>query len=324
MARQPLPILLALALGLALAGGVSAQLLRPEPAARVDDQVITEKELTARVREAERRIQGFKDSPASRRQVLLELVRLAVIRKAARELGIREPNDEAAARSIEEKIPKEERERIMAALGWSQETLLARWKERALLVQVVEKVGGEVHLSEEELRSFYSSQKDLFTEAERALLAAALFHSRQEASAAAARVRAGTPFSEVAKGSLEVHSRLKAGEPGWVEVARLPRELQGPVSRAAPGDLIGPISSPHGSWLLEVREKIPARVRPFEEVRDEVMFWAERARKVERVVAWLNQAMDSASVWVNPKYGVWSRGARIIVPLEQAPGSPTL
>ena len=307
-----LAALVAGAVGLTGAWGKTEQ---AAPAARINGEAISESEMDARIAEASKRLQGFRDLPGSRRQVLLELIRLGVMRQAAPELQVATPSQDQSLATAREKMGDKGLEETMSRLGWSTTTFAARWQERAVLAGVLDRVAGETALSPVELRAYYDQHPDLFSVPEKVLLSSALLHSQADAAAAATAVRNGTPFDRMAsERSTESHNRASGGRMGWTETKRLPLEVRTALASAPTGALVGPIASPHGYRLFVIEARQPAHRLPYQEVESDVQALARRARAAERVVPWLNRLLDEGSIWVNPRYGTWSRGARMIVP----------
>jgi PPIC-type PPIASE domain len=154
--------------------------------------------------------------------------------------------------------------------------------------------GGEP--SPQELRDFYSANRDYFTRAGR-VRARQLWvaqasgrsdgEARDRAAEAARRLRGGDSFEEVA---------ASLGDPAVVSLpdALLPAtklvEYVGPGATAAalalpPGQPSDPLPAPGGYRVLEVVEREPAAPPPFEAIQDEVRAeWRRRAgdRALER------------------------------------------
>lgn len=74
-------------------------------------------------------------------------------------------------------------------------------------------------------------------------------------------------------------------------------ELTGPVEdavfAASPGDVVGPVRDPLGTHTLVVEEVRPARMRPLDEVRPEIVEWLLAAARRRAFTAWLDREVAS-------------------------------
>ena len=81
--------------------------------------------------------------------------------------------------------------------------------------------------------------------------------------------------------SLDEGTRGRAGELGWVVRGQFAGAFEELAFAAQPGELCGPVETSFGWHLLVVQSIRPARVRPFDECREEIL--AELAADQRRV-----------------------------------------
>ena len=97
--------------------------------------------------------------------------------------------------------------------------------------------------------------------------------ARKLAADARAKITAGADFNAVAKQlSEDPSAQENSGRLGWFTRER----MDAAFSRAAfalkqPGDLSEPVQSAFGWHIIRLDDRRPARVRPFEEVQDEIL-----------------------------------------------------
>lgn len=170
---------------------------------------------------------------------------------------------------------------------------LSRVPERIRVAYVVfspEALLSSVDPGEAELRAYYDSHRNEFAEPE-----------SREAAHILIRVPSGASGSEreaAAKRAAEILERAKAaphtfaalarefsqdpstarrgGDLGTIVPGSVFPELEKALAAMKPGEVSGPVQSPAGLHVLLLKSVQPARVRPFEEVRDRV---AEAARR---------------------------------------------
>jgi hypothetical protein len=84
--------------------------------------------------------------------------------------------------------------------------------------------------------------------------------------------------------SLDVGTRARGGDLGWVERGQLAGPLEEAIFAARPGEICGPLESGFGWHLLVVEGTREARARSFDECHEEIMseLAADRRREASR------------------------------------------
>lgn len=92
------------------------------------------------------------------------------------------------------------------------------------------------------------------------------------------RLQDGEDFAELAEAhSQDELSRTRGGAVGWLAMEDLPEDLATLAFNLEPGKVSEPVETERGTYLLEVQELEPERLKPIEEVRDQVVEQARRA-----------------------------------------------
>lgn len=183
------------------------------------------------------------ETPAGRKQLLESLV--------TRDLLLQE----ALRRGIERKA--EVRERLSAA----RKTILLE----TLLRDVASNAPG---LSDEALRKHYEENRESFEVGERVLVRHILFRELSQAEEAARRAKKGDPFEKLMAESEEAGA--KSGDLGFIEKGDVDEDFERAAFAAEPNAVAGPVRTIYGYHLLQVLEKRPAGLQPFEEVKDKI------------------------------------------------------
>lgn len=186
------------------------------------------------------------------------------------------------------------------------EAMLARLRSHFVdesRLQRIESVLGEVTgPTVSELRDYYDSNRDKFTEPERVRLSVILLKvppsSEQsswdaavsEARDIAARIKAGLDFGEAARMHSGDSTAANGGDTGFLHAGTLGAEVQSVIDVLTPGDMAPePIVVLEGVVLLRLEERKAARLRPLEEVEERAAgLWrreAEAAALGRRVAA---------------------------------------
>ncbi len=94
--------------------------------------------------------------------------------------------------------------------------------------------------------------------------------ARQTLQAALERLARGEDFGALATELSGGHSRSRGGDRGWTRPGEVDAELNRALQALAVGQRSGLVVSSHGMHILEVLEKRPESLRPFEEARDQL------------------------------------------------------
>jgi len=162
-----------------------------------------------------------------------------------------------------------------------------REEERVIRYLVVDtnKLRRLLEVQDADLESYYNEHTSDFREGEQIQASHILIRLGQGASSDDAAIaelkakrvaelaRSGADFLELVK----VHSddpgtKDNGGDLGWFGRDRMPKEFEEAVFGAKPGDLVGPVKSQFGYHIIKVVGYRPDRVRPLDEVIDDVRF----------------------------------------------------
>lgn len=167
-----------------------------------------------------------------------------------------------------------------------------RTVRKALAMAMIDRTVAQVlahEPSEETLRAFYATHRAVFSLPDRLRVQQITFPAADRAQTAAAALRDGMSFAE---------ARRRFGQPAGAPLPDsllpahvLPRYLGPSLTRAAlsltAGQVSAPLASPLGYHILRVAERQAERVRPYPEVRAQVLseyYRRERDRALERVL----------------------------------------
>lgn len=253
--------------------------------ARVNDAIITEGDLDARVERARKDPQAPTDLTRLRVVVLEQMIRQKLVEGKAARLDIvatPEEIDEAMERVKTQYglTSDEEFNRALAANGIDRDALREQLRESLLTNKVLAREV-PINLNDDALRTEYEKVKDeKYPIPEKARVAEILVRfdptdpaSKEAAKGkiddARARIAAGAPFADVANGLTEGPARARGGDLGVVSRGDLQPELDRAIFGGAVA-LAGPVELKDGWALLSVTEREKAGFRPFDEVKEEI------------------------------------------------------
>lgn len=237
------------------------------------------------------------------RLILLDWVATAVLEKTLIEYGVEisRADLDAAAESLAQQV------------GFADAPDTVRdFYTRATAVRTV--TGETFSPDAEELADLYGSGPE---SSGVVCLRLILTETREDADAAVARIDAGETFAEVAvtastDTSAEIGGVLQNNQTGdeCFPFDEIVERIAPPIAEAIPltrpGVTTEPIEVADVGWVI-------LQLRPYSEVAEQ----ADRIIGPVTATRLTNSALDNASVWVNPEYGIWDRESRQIVADDQ-------
>lgn len=209
----------------------------------VNGETITEAEFRREAEALPPYMRPILDTPAGRKQFLDSLITRDLLLQEALRRGI------------------ERRADVRTRLSGARKTIVLE----ALLREVADKAPG---LSDEVLRKHYEENKERFEVGERVLVRHILFRELPQAVEAARKARKGDPFEKLMKEAEAAGA--KAGDLGFIEKGDVDEDFEEAAFGAPPNSVAGPVRTIYGYHLLQVLEKRPAGIQPFEEVREKI------------------------------------------------------
>lgn len=229
-----------------------------------------------------------------RRQALDLIIAGELLYQAARAEGLRVPEDEIDLQLevIRSQFASgEEFADYLESAGSSPGRLRGEVERRLLLEAYADTVTGELNLGDAEARGIYEAQKNRFMGEEQVRAAQILVRVRPAdpaARRAEARARieearrralAGEDFAALAREYSESPAAPRGGDLGFFPRGRMLPEFEDVVFSLPVGTVSPVFETPHGFNLVKVLERKQAAVRPYEEVKTELLMVLARERK---------------------------------------------
>jgi peptidyl-prolyl cis-trans isomerase D len=144
-----------------------------------------------------------------------------------------------------------------------------------------DKVAAAINVTDDQLRTAYSNALDNFRMPERVHARHILFKTdgKSDAEKAALKTKAedllkqlknGADFAELAKKNSQDGSADQGGDLGWFVRNQMVPEFDSVAFALKPKELSGVVTSQFGYHIIQTLEKDPAKLKPFEEVKDEL------------------------------------------------------
>lgn len=258
----------------------------PAPAvfATVNDMVITAQEYDAALAQAVRQ-KFYHRTPSSdkhaelQREVADNLINRRLLMTEIKRRGV-----SADQPSVQRQIAAYEA-RYKDSAQWKSNraqvlpTLKAELEQRSALEQLEKQLRAAPDPSERQVRAYYDSHPELFTEPEQVHLSLILLKvdpsapkvtwdkAREEAQTIVKRLKGGMAFAPLAQLHSADASAQKGGDMGYVHRGMLPVAAQEPVDGLQPGMVTDAVTLLEGVAVFRLEDRKSAQLRRFEDVK---------------------------------------------------------
>lgn len=197
-----------------------------------------------------------------------------------------------------------------------------------------EKVAAAIQVTDAQLRAAYSNSLDNFRMPERVHARHILLKTdgKSDAEKKALKAKAedllkqlknGADFAELAKKYSEDGTKDQGGDLGWFTHGQMVPEFDSAAFALKPKELSGVVTSQFGYHIIQVLEKDPAKLKPFEDVKDQLAKEV-RDQSVTDKMQMLGDQMHAALVQSpkSPEEVAKKFGAEVFTMSSVADGAP--
>jgi peptidyl-prolyl cis-trans isomerase SurA len=277
--------LFAIILGIAASNLFGGELVE-RIVARVNDRLITQSEYDKRLSVAMRAPRA-PDAETLRVSILEDMIREKLLDERAKEMAVAATDEEveAAVQRVKAQYNLNSDAEFDAALadsGMTRDDLRRQMRETITLQKVIGRdVASQVNLTDDGLRLEYERRKEAFyAVAESAKVSEIVIKftpgdAEGQATAAAkaeeirSKIKAGTPFADLAKAESEGRTKDRGGELGTVAKGELVEALDVAIF-SSKDEYPAPVLMNGSISILRVTDRTAAGYRPFSEVKDDL------------------------------------------------------
>lgn len=181
--------------------------------------------------------------------------------------------------------------------GISEDVLMARIRRYELVHQAFRKIVIEPSvLSDEALSEKYEKNKEQYRKPEAVRLSIISTKNHDSALEALAKLAEGADFGEVAVRYSEDVYRFKGGDVGYIHRGRFAGELEDEAFKLRVGEVSGIIRTDENWVILKLEDRKPARMLPFDEIRDKLKNDLEKKRQEELKDTWIAELKAKAQI----------------------------
>lgn len=256
--------------------------------ARVNDKLITQSEYDKRLAQAQKAFRSSTEPDQMRKAVLEDMIKEKLLEERAAEMSVSANDEEieAAVQRVKTQYnltTDAEFDAALAQTNMTRDELRRQMRETITLQKVIGRdVTSRLDLSDDALRIEYERQKDKhYAVAEQAQVAEIVLRfdasdaeARQKAVARVeeirARLKAGTPFADLAREASEGTTRDRGGELGIVAKGELVEALDAGIFTNPPAEYPAPVLTGDAIYLFHVTNRKAAGYKTFSEVKEDL------------------------------------------------------
>ena len=149
--------------------------------------------------------------------------------------------------------------------------LLLRVKAQLLSSKIEKKVSEKAKANQAQARSYYNTHQSTYGTPEKRNLLIILTKTEAQAKSAKKEIESGKSFASVAKKvSIDPTSKSKGGELNEIQKDQEEQALGNAVFSAKTNVLSGPVKTPFGVYIFEVKKIVPGKASSFAKVRTQI------------------------------------------------------
>jgi foldase protein PrsA len=173
-----------------------------------------------------------------------------------------------------QQFPKEaDFQKFLANTGQTVSDLLLRVKLNLLSSKIQQKITKKAGKkpTQKEISAYYEQHKQQFGQPERRNLLIILTKTQAQAEKAKQEVKSGKGFASVAKkSSIDPVSKASGGTLNGVAKGQEEKALDEAIFKAKPNVLSGPVKTPFGYYIFEVKKALPASQQTLAQVQSSI------------------------------------------------------
>lgn len=287
----------------------------------VNEDIITlhdvNREAQAAITEEEKKKGTLNDAARNlaHRTALDRLIEKKLTEQKIKELGIKVSEEEIrqAIDDVRKQNNITSQEALVAALagqGLTFDQYRAQLQEQIEKLRLVSmEVRAKVHVSETEMRDYYTTNLAKYTEDESYHARHIFFKTGEKATpeeitiskttalAVLKDAKGGKDFAELAKKfSEDPAARKDGGDLGSFKKGDMQPELEKPILSLKPGEVSELVSTPIGFHIIKLEARNAGMTKPFQSVKTEIEEILYRKKSEERFSQWVKELRSKASI----------------------------
>lgn len=188
-------------------------------------------------------------------------------------------------------------------VGTAEHEVIEEIKRQIAVGELMDKVVGQVRISDDQLRSAFEKRSEEMGLPERRVLRNIVVASEQAARAVFEQLRNGVPFERVAvQRSLDASTKRTGGLLGALSREQLEHSVGRAAFAVQAGEFYGPVRSRHGWNIGRVERILPPAPPQFDQVRKQLENTLKAEESLRRWRSWLSEQLRRAEIEYSDNY----------------------
>jgi parvulin-like peptidyl-prolyl isomerase len=183
--------------------------------------------------------------------------------------------------------------------GMNFEQWKRRLKEKLMAEKVINTVAQfDAPIDDKSVKQYYMDHIKEYSFPEQVRARQIVVATENEAKEILRRLRKGEDFEELAKEKSMMPERVYGGDLGFFAQGEMPEAFDEVFSLKV-GVVSKVIKSPYGYHIFKIEEKVEAKVREFDEVKDEIAHQIRKDKNEQIYYNWLSGLREKAKIKIN-------------------------
>jgi len=273
--------------------------------AQVNEELITLEEFNNELRDIKLEHGKLPEDRESLDQLktafLDQIINRKLILGEARRMDIHVSEDEInrTILALKRDYARESFKAMLEARGMSFEEWKRRLTEKLLAEKIIQTVAQfDASIDDKSVKQYYEEHIEEYSFPEQVRARQIVVATENEAKTILRRLRKGEDFEKLAKEKSMMPERLYGGDLGFFAHGEMPEAFDEVFSLKV-GGVSKVIKSPYGYHIFKVEEKVEAKVREFDEVKDEIAHEIRKKKTEQIYYNWLSGLRAKAKIKIN-------------------------
>lgn len=250
-------------------------------------------------------------------KVLDSLIGREVLRQEAQKVGIKVNDAEVDTRvaSLKNRFPSEKDfADTLAKMSLTEPELKAQFAQEMGISKLIDQeVGSKVTVTDEETKTFFDANPDLFKTPEMVRASHILVMVDQKATDAEKakakekitgiqkRVQAGEDFAGLAKQFSDCKSSTSGGDLDFFQRGQMVGPFEDAAFKLNPGEVSDIVETQFGYHLIKVTDKKPAEAKSYDQVKDELAKYLKQQKVSQQLSQYIDQLKSKDKIEILAK-----------------------
>jgi peptidyl-prolyl cis-trans isomerase SurA len=249
-----------------------------------------------------------------RQKILSQMIedKLVYQEAVAQGIEIKEEDVEKEFQDFKAKLEKpEELDQMLEREGLTMKSMRERLKKQAMVRQLQDReIRSKVVVSPAEVEDFYKKNPEKFTAKERVRVRSLTIKKSEESRAKGLtdeaakqrmelldqKIKLYRNFDQIVTDFSEDSHAKQEGLGDWIERGAMIESVDDVIFKTPVGKLTGIVETPVGYHIFRIEAKEAAKVRPFEEAKDQISGYLFQEESNERFKDWMEEVKKAAYI----------------------------